>query len=189
MGEVAVRRDPQEGQPSEHFKHGPLALLCLDLAPATGTVVRDHCPEQLEQSSLVEFIAAADLDTTCGRVPLALVDEPVRIGCDRVVDEDIEMVLGAEEGTDVAVEHEVRSRAALDHLRHARVGLMEQTPNCLRYFALPRLERVDVFINRVFVPALSHSSRLSVRRTERRRCLTSRVLGVGHSPRLLAANR
>ena len=102
-----------------------------------------------------------DLDAARRGVALPLVDQPARVRCDRVVDEDVEVVLGAEEGTDVAVEHEVGLDAPLDDLLDLRVGPVHQPTHGLGHLALPLGKRRDVRVDGRVALAPGHATMLT----------------------------
>jgi hypothetical protein len=75
-------------------------------------------------------------------------DDAGRVGNDAaVVEEQVDVVLGGEEGTDVAVEHEVRLHAPLDHLGELGVGLVDQVAELCADLLLPVGQSGDVVVD------------------------------------------
>src|SRR5947207_13917245 len=111
----------------EHPRGVKFAELCrsavaLELSPPARAVVGDDGPEQLAERPLVEALAPTDRHRARGFVLVAGGDDPLGIGRDRIVDEDVHMVLGRKQRADVAIEDEVRAVGALDRLHHVWIG-------------------------------------------------------------------
>src|SRR5207253_2125395 len=107
----ASRRSCGSCSPTCQLLPGP-----LDPAPATGTVVRDDLAEHRQECRAVYGLALVDRDLTAGLVVVAGRDDPVRVVNERVVQEDVHVVLRGEERRHVALEDEVRLDDALDRL-------------------------------------------------------------------------
>ena len=84
---------------------------------------------------------------------MTLVDDALGIGRDGVVDEHVDVVLGPEQGADVAVEREVRPRGPLDGLDDLRVRGMHQGSNPTADVLLPAQEGFDVLVDAGVGPA------------------------------------
>jgi hypothetical protein len=82
----------------------------LDASPAAGAVVRDDGLEYLQQCGLVDWVATVDLQARGCLVAVSLVDDAVRVAHGGVVDEDVDAILGCEQGAYIAVKHEVGDR-------------------------------------------------------------------------------
>ena len=113
----------------EHWRQcSPLIARSLtasfEFAPPACAVIGDNGSKEVQQGTLVESFALADLNCPRGKVPLSLVNNALGIGCDGVVDENVDMILRCEQGTDIAIERKVGPRCALDGLGHLRVGGM-----------------------------------------------------------------
>ena len=97
---------------------------------------------------LVDALALANADRPRGLVVVTGGDDPLRIGDDRpVVQEHVDMVLGGEQRTDVAVEHEIRLDRALDGLLDGRVCRVHEVADPAADRLLPVGERVDVGVD------------------------------------------
>ena len=77
-------------------------------APTTGPVVCDNCLEEVKQSTPPDRFAFVHLNCSCRGIALPLVDDAFRVGSDRVIDEDVDMVFGSQERANVTVECEIR---------------------------------------------------------------------------------
>lgn len=80
-----------------------LAAAAVEPPPAAGSVAGDDRLQHRQQRPVIDGVGFVYLDSPRGRIAGALVDDAVRIGNRRVVDEEIDVVLGRQQGTDVAV--------------------------------------------------------------------------------------
>src|ERR1051326_697335 len=126
---------------------GAEGVLLLDTSPAAGAVSRDDRTNHLQQGRLVDRVASIDLDRPGGRIALALVDDAVGIPDGRVVDEDVDVVLGREQGADVALQNEVGPHRSLDRLLHFGVGGVHKLAHALADRLLPVGEPADVLVD------------------------------------------
>ena len=88
-----------------------------------------------------------NLDGAAGFVSVALVYDAFRVGCDGVVNKDVHVVFGTQQGDNVAVQRKVRLHAAFDFLAHFRVGLVHQLPHLAANGSLPIGQGINVIIN------------------------------------------
>jgi hypothetical protein len=95
----------------------------------------------------VDRVAAVDLQGPGCRVAMSLVDDAARVGHGGVVDEDVDVVLGGEQGANVAVEHEVGQRGALDRFRHLGIGVVDELAYLLADVLLPVGQPADVVVH------------------------------------------
>src|SRR5918999_734951 len=117
------------GWPGNQRSHN-LVTYTLELAPAAGPVVRDDLLEHGAESARVERLALTDGHRSRGLVVVSARDDPFGIGDDpAVVEEHVDMVLGRQEGADVAFQHEVWLDGALDGLHDLRVRGVDQLAN------------------------------------------------------------
>src|SRR5439155_11108304 len=117
------------------------------LAPATGAVIGDDGLEESHQGTLVDDIALTNLDRSRGEVVMPLVDDALRVGRDGIVDEHIDVVLGPEQRTDVAVQREVGLPGPFDGLDDVRVGSVHQVSHLATDVLLPAWEGLDVLVD------------------------------------------
>jgi len=88
--------------------------------------------------------------TTVGAVLFVVAggDDSLGIRDDRpVVEKDIDMVLGRQQGADVALQHEVRAVGALDCLGDLGVGGVDQIPDLAADGLLPVGQGIDVGVH------------------------------------------
>jgi hypothetical protein len=127
--------------------------LIPNFPPTPGPIVGNNSAEELDEGGLVEVVALADLNGAGGGVAMPLVDEVVRVRGYGIVDEDVEVVFGAQKRGDVAAGvGEVRPVGALDGFfdvaggaRAAlRAGLVDERADAGGGFGLVGRERGDV---------------------------------------------
>src|SRR4029079_1335120 len=120
----------------------------LQRAPASGAVVGDEATEELQQGVLGYVVPLAEADGARRLVLVPGRDQAVGVGDDpAVVHEHVHVVLGRQEGRDVAVADEVGLDAALDRLGHLRVGSVQDLADPLEGLALPARERGEVVVD------------------------------------------
>lgn len=73
------------------------------LPPPSSPIIRNHRPKELQQSAFIEVLPFSDLNTAGRGIAVALINDALRIGCDGIIDEDVEMVFGSHERANVAV--------------------------------------------------------------------------------------
>jgi hypothetical protein len=101
----------------------PVGVLAASSAPLLAMICFEH---RCERSSL-DLVSLVEGDHLRGLVALPAGDDPLRVGDDRpVVEEEVDVIFGGEERTDVALEYEVGLDGALDRLCHLRVGGVDQ---------------------------------------------------------------
>jgi hypothetical protein len=122
-------------------------MTSFELAPPTCPVIGDNCLKELQKGVLVDGFASTNLNRSCRQVPLPLVDHALWIGCERVVDENIEMVLRSQERADVAVKCKVGQFGAFDRFGHLWVGGMHEISHLTADLLLPGRERLNVVID------------------------------------------
>ena len=88
-----------------------------------------------------------DLNRPRGPVPLSPVNHALGIGHERVVDENVEMILRSKPRADVAMQRKVGLLGALDGLGHLRVGGMHQISHLAAHLLLPARERSNVVVD------------------------------------------
>ena len=93
-------------------------------APTAGAVISNYCPEEVQKSILFDRFAFVHLNRSCRGISLSLIDDALGIGRDRIVDEDVDMVFGSQERTNITVEYEIRQFGALDGLTDIGVSSM-----------------------------------------------------------------
>jgi hypothetical protein len=108
-----------------------------EMSPATGPVVGDDRSEQGEHRILVDVVILADLDCLRRGVVVALVYDTTRVGNGRVVDKHVDVGFRREQGTNVAVQHEVGLDGSFDGLLDVGVRGMDEIANLLAYVLLP----------------------------------------------------
>src|SRR6266498_2287643 len=97
-------------------------LSALQLAPATGAVVRDDLLDHRGQGAGIDGLALADGHGTGGLVVVPAGDDPLGIRDDgAVVEEHVDVILRRQQRADVPAEHEVRTVGELDGLDDLRV--------------------------------------------------------------------
>jgi hypothetical protein len=99
--------DPLTGRQAHRQVTARLNLL-TDFPPAASAIAGCHGLQHGNQGSPVDVVPLVDLDGLRRRVAVALVDDAVRVRNVRVVHEQVDVVLGREQGTHVPVEDEVR---------------------------------------------------------------------------------
>ena len=125
-----------------------LSALTLQLAPTAGAVVRNDLPEHFGQTRRVDGFAFAH-GHGAGRLVLMAGGDDSRWvgGHSAVIEEDIEVVLGREQGADVALQYEVGTVGALDGFRDLWVGGVDQISNLAADHLLPTGQVLDIGIN------------------------------------------
>lgn len=84
---------------------------------------------------------------------------PVRVGHERVVQEDVDVILRRQEGSDVALENEIRLDCSRDRLLDLGIGRKDQLANLAAYRLLSVGQGLDVRIN-MHVPGIAHGGLL-----------------------------
>src|SRR5215831_16693693 len=120
----------------------------LELAPAAGPVIGDDLPEHRTERGCVDPLALADGDRAGGLVVVTPGDDRLGIGDDgAVVEEDVDVVLRGEQGTDVVQQHEIRLAAPLDGLGNLRVGSVDQVTDLPTDVLLPAGQAIDIRVH------------------------------------------
>jgi len=96
---------------------------------------------------LVDTVAAVDLQGPSCRVAMSLVDDAAPVGHGGVVDEDVDMVLGREQGADVGLQHEVGQHRALDRFRDLGIGVVDELTYLLADGLLSVGQPVDIVVH------------------------------------------
>src|SRR5215831_18003618 len=99
-----------------------LFAVALQLAPAASAVVRHDGLDKRDKCLFVHGFALTHLDCSGGLIVMPLIDDSFEIWRDRVIDKDIDVVLGRQQGADVAFKYEVWTVGALDGFGHVWVG-------------------------------------------------------------------
>ena len=99
-----------------------LFAVALHRAPAAHTVVCDNGLDKRDTCLFVHGFALTHLDCSSGLIVMPLIDDSFGIWCERVIDKDIDVVLGRQQGADVAFKYEVWTVGALDGFGHVWVG-------------------------------------------------------------------
>ena len=73
---------------------------------------------------LFDGLALVHLNRSCGGISMSLIDDALGIRSDRIVDEDVDMVFGSQERTNITVEYEIRQLGTLDGLTDIGVSSM-----------------------------------------------------------------
>src|SRR3954452_23399207 len=117
----------------------------LQLAPAAGAVVGDDLAEHGLEGRRVDRLALPDRHGAGRLVVVAAGDDPLGVGDDpAVVEEHVDVVLGRQQGADVALQHEVRLDGPLDGLDDLRAGGSAELANLAADGLLPLGQGVDV---------------------------------------------
>ncbi len=115
-----------------------LLAILFELAPPASAIIGDNGLKEVQKGGLVECFIWMDLNRSRCQVSLSLVYETLGIGRDGVVDEDVEMILCSEQGTDIAIQRKIGLLCALDGLDHIGVGGMHKithlAANILLYY-------------------------------------------------------
>ena len=124
-----------------------ISVLALELPPPSGAVVCDNGPEHVGERLLVDPLALTDRHASCRLVLVTCGNDAVRIGRDRIVDEDVDVVLGREQGADVAIQNEIRAVSALDGLRDLWIRGVNQSAYLATDRLLPIRKGADVRVD------------------------------------------
>ena len=73
---------------------------------------------------LFDGVAFVHLNRSCRGINVSLIDDALRIWRDRIVDEDVDVVFGSQERTNITLEREIRQLGAFDGLTDVRVSSM-----------------------------------------------------------------
>src|SRR5215211_8392280 len=119
------------------------------LVTAAGAVVGDDVLEHGREGGGVDRLALADGHGTGELVVVAAGDDPLGIGgyAAAVIEEDVDVVLGRQQGANVALQDEVGLAGPLDGLGHLRVGGMDQLADLAADGLLPVGQGVDVGVD------------------------------------------
>src|ERR1043165_807551 len=110
----------------------------LHLAPAAGAVVRNNLLEHGGEGWGVDRFALTDGHRARGLVVVPSGDNSFGIGHNgAVVEKYVDVVLGRQQGADVALKHEVGTVGALDGFAHVWVGGVDQLANLAADLLLP----------------------------------------------------
>src|SRR5579862_613065 len=124
------------------------ALGGLEFAPAASAVVGHDLLEHRLQGPRLNVLSTPVGDRPRGCVVVTAGDDPVRIWDDRaVVEEKVDVILGGKQGTDIALEHEIRPVAPLDRLPHLRVDPVDQVAKPATDLLLPVRKARDVRVD------------------------------------------
>ncbi len=121
--------------------------LPFELAPPSSAIISDNGLKEAQKGALVEGFAPMDLNCPRCQVPLSLVNNALGIGCDGVVDENVEMIPRAQQRADVAIQRKIGLPGALDGLGHLWVCGVYQVSHLAANLLLPARERSNVFVN------------------------------------------
>jgi hypothetical protein len=120
----------------------------LEFSPATGSVVGNDCIEHGSQSRRVQGFPVTDRDGACGLVVVAGGDDSVGTGHDAaVIEKEVDVILGRQNCTDVAMQDEIRLGSALDGLGYLWIDGMDEIAHLLADPSLPGREAIDVSID------------------------------------------
>ena len=120
----------------------------FQLSPAAGTVVGDDLLEHGGEGGRVDRLAPANGHRAGGLVVVAGGDDRLRIRHDRaVVEEHVDVVLGRQQGTDVALQDEVRLPGSLDGLGDLGIGGVDQVADLAADGLLPVRQGIDVGVD------------------------------------------
>src|SRR5437660_215014 len=78
---------------------------------------------------------------------MPLVDDAFRIGCNRVIYEDVDVILGAEQCTNVTVQNKVRLLTTLNRFSYFWVGSMHKISYFAANILLPIRKRMYILVN------------------------------------------
>src|SRR5215216_629906 len=125
------------------------SAFALLLVPTVGAVVGDDVAEHGGEGGRVDRLPFADGHGAGELVLVAAGDDPVGVGGDvaAVVEEDVDVVCGREQGADVALQDEVGLAGALDGLGHLGVGGMDQLADLAADGLLPVGQGVDIGVD------------------------------------------
>ena len=124
-----------------------LLLTPFELAPAARAVIGDNGLKKVQQGARVDGFILTDLNRPCCQVPLALVNNPLGIGRDGVVDENVDMVLRSEQRADIAMQRKIGLLGSLDGLGHLWVGGVYKISHLAANILLPARKSVNVFVD------------------------------------------
>src|SRR5579863_10101386 len=122
-------------------------LFPFELAPSARAVIGDNSLKEVQKGALIEGLMLMDLNRPRCQIPVSLVNNALRIGCDGVVDKNVEMILRSQQRADVAMQRKIGLLCALDGLGHVRVGGVYQVSHLAANILLPVRKSSNVFVN------------------------------------------
>ena len=138
---------------------GPSSCVVFDLSPAAGAVVRADLVQHGGQRRERDGCVAVEGDGAGGLVGVSAGDDVVGVRDDQaVVEEQVDVVLGGEEGAHVAVEREVRLNAAFDGLFDVGFGFVDEIAQLTADVALPVREGAEVGVDSRVARVVTHCS-------------------------------
>src|SRR5438132_1034499 len=149
----------------------------LQFAPAAGPVVRDDLLDHGAERGCVDGLALADGHRAGGLVVVAGGDDSLGIRDDRaVVEKDVDVVPGGQQGADVALQHEIWPVGALDCLGDLGIGVVDQIPARVADGLLPVGQGIDVGVH-ARVGGIGHRGSTLVRARAHGLCPCSNATG------------
>jgi hypothetical protein len=107
----------------------------------------DNGLKEVQKRTLIDGFALTDLNRSCCQIPVPLVNQALRIGHKRVVDENVEMILRSQQRADITIECKIGLPGAFDSLSHLRVGGVHKVSDLPAHLLLPVRERLNVFVD------------------------------------------
>src|SRR5262249_46733543 len=118
--------------------------------------VRNNLLEQGGQGGGVDRFTLTDSHRAGGFVAVPSGDNAFGIGNHRaVVEKDVDVILGRQQGADIAFKYEVRTVGALDGFGHIWVGGVDQLAHLAADGLLPIGQAIDISVN-TWVGSIGH---------------------------------